>query len=124
MKEFPPPPLPVVEVGLAAAALGSVAAVLILLPVISIPLSAIGLLCGTVGVIAAWRGYPNSLRAAIAGFVLCCITLGTGVLINFAPRSETPGRSIIPLWEPPPGRPSVPPPASVSKQRLVAPDIR
>jgi hypothetical protein len=111
MKGFPPPPLPVVEAGLAAAALGSAAAILILLPVISIPLSAIGLLCGTIGIIAAWCGYPNSMRVAIAGSVLCCITLGTGVLINFAPRSETPGRSMIPLWEPPPGRPSVPPPA-------------
>ena len=112
MKEFPPPPLPVIETGLAAATLGSVAAVLILLPVISVPLSAIGLICGAVGVISAWYGYPNSLRAAVAGSLLCCITLGTGVLIHFAPRSETPGRGMIPLWEPPPGRPSVPPPAS------------
>ena len=112
MKEFPPPPWPIVEVGLAAAALGSVAAVLLLLPVISIPLSMIGVVCGAIGFVAARRGYPNSLRLAILGAVLCSITLSAGVLVNFAPRSETPSRSPIPLWEPPPGRPSVPPPAS------------
>jgi hypothetical protein len=112
MKEFPPPPWPIIEIGLAAATLGSVAAVLILLPVISIPLSAIGLVCGASGVVAARRGYANSLRLAVIGAVLCSITLSAGVFVNFAPRSETPNRSPIPLWEPPPGRPSVPPPAN------------
>jgi hypothetical protein len=116
MKELPPPPWPVIEIGLAAGSLGTVAAVLILLPVISIPLSLLGLLCGAIGVAAAWFGYANSLRAAVAGLVLCSITLGTGVLINFAPRSETPTRSPLPLWEPPPGRPSVPPPAQTGQR--------
>ena len=46
MKEFPPPPLPVVETGLAAAALGSVAALLILLPVIASLAAGFGLRTG------------------------------------------------------------------------------
>jgi hypothetical protein len=102
----------VVEVGLAAAILGTVAAILILLPVLSIPLSSVGLLCGVIGTVIAWRGYPTSLRIAVVGTALCGTVLSAGLLIYFAPRSETPHRAVPALWQQPPGRPTVPPPAS------------
>ena len=110
MDEFPAPPRPIVEIGLAAAVLGTVAAVLFLLPILSIPLSRNGpavrhhrngdRLCG----------YPTSLRVAVAGTVLCAVVLGTSLLIDFAPRSETPSPAVPRLWQQPPGRPSWPPP--------------
>ena len=106
MDEFPAPPRPIVEFGLAAAVLGTVAAVLILLPILSIPLSALGLLCGIIGTVVAWRGYPTSLRVAAAGTVLCAVVLGTSLLIDFAPRSETPSPAVPRLWQQPPARPS------------------
>jgi hypothetical protein len=112
MDEFPPPPWPIVELGMAAATIGSVAAVLILLPILSIPLSICGLACGILGVIAAWKGYPIRLRTAVAGTALCVVVLSVGVLIDFAPRDARPGRPSPRLWQQPSsGRPAVPPPA-------------
>src|ERR1700735_4233498 len=108
MDEFPRPPWPIVEVGLAATTIGSVAAVLILLPILSIPLSVCGLACGILGVIAAWNGYPISLRIAVAGTVLCVVVLSVGLLVDFAPRDAHPGRPSPRLWQQPSsGRPAV-----------------
>lgn len=111
MKRFPPPPWPVIETGLASAVLGSVAAILMLLPIICIPLSGIGLLFGVIGTLVARGGYPTSLRIAVAGTVLCGAVLSCGVLVYFAPRGEAPSRAVPRPWQQPPYRPTVPPPA-------------
>jgi hypothetical protein len=112
MDEFPHPPWPIVEFGVAAATIGSVAAILILLPILSIPLSVCGLACGIVGVVAAWKGYPISLRTAVAGTALCVVVLSAGLLVAFAPRDQAFGRISPRLWQQPStGRPAVPPPA-------------
>jgi hypothetical protein len=115
MKRFPPPAWPILEFGLAGTILGTVAAVLILLPVLSVPLSTIGFFCGIIGVIIAWKGYPTNLRIAVVGTALCGAVLSTGLLIYFAPRNETPGRAVPRLWQQPPGRPTVSPPARISR---------
>jgi hypothetical protein len=53
----------------------------------------------------------TSLRWSLAGLAVCCIALGTTVLLYAAPTDYLPGVSYSRSWQPVLDRPDVPPPA-------------
>lgn len=102
-------PLP--ALGMTSLVLGIIALLLAFLPVLGVPLSAIGLAFGVCGVIAAFFPTETSMRWSLAGVATCGLALGVNVALTLSPRGYLPERNVPPPWEPPPGRPSNPPPA-------------
>lgn len=102
-------PLP--ALGMTSVVLGIISLVLAFLPILGVPLGAIGLLCGIVGVGAAFFTVNTSLRWSLAGVAVCGLALGVNVALTLSPQGYVPARNAVPPWEPPPNRPSNPPPA-------------
>ncbi len=94
--------------GLTSAILGAVGVLLFFLPVLGIPLGAVGL---AFGVLTALRGGWASLRWPVVGIVVCGLAPGIGVVIALAPggylQKATPART----WQNVPDPPYAPPPA-------------
>jgi hypothetical protein len=111
--ELPQAGLPPVGVGVASAVLGGVGMLLFILPVIGIPISIAGLVLGLVGCLASLGGTRVSLRLSITGVVLSSIALGGDAAVAWAPAGYLPNSRVQQMIEPIPGRPYVPPPASV-----------
>jgi len=102
---------PPLGLGLTSVVLGAVGLLLFFMPVLSIPLAAIGLAFGLASLALALLGGWASLRWSIAGVAICGLALGIGVAIAEAPAQHVPP-SAIPLdTQPGPERPYVPPPA-------------
>ena len=76
---------PPVGVGLASVILGSVGGLLFFLPILSIPLGAVGLAFGIVGLVMAIFGRWTSLRWSVVGILVSGLALGIGVAIALAP---------------------------------------
>ena len=105
-----PSPLP--ALGMTSLVLGIIALMLAFLPVLGVPLSAIGLLFGVLGVVAAFFPTHTSLRWSLAGVATCGLALGVNVALTLSPQGYLPERNVPPPWEPPPGRPSNPVPCA------------
>ncbi len=91
--------------------LGTSGLLLFFLPVLGLPLSALGMFCGLVGVVVVWCGGSTSLRWAVMGVGLCAAALALNVALAYAPAGYLPGRKVPKLWQTVPDRPWVPPPA-------------
>jgi len=102
---------PPVGMGLASVILGSVGALLFFLPILSIPLGAVGLTFGILGFLMAIAGRWTSLRWSIVGIVVSGLALGIGVAIALAPYGSLQLPAPPPVWHNVPDRPYVPPPA-------------
>ena len=102
---------PPLGMGLTAAILGSVGALLFFMPVLGIPLAAVGLVFGVVGLLMAILGGRTSLRWSAAGIVVSGLALGIGLAIAVAPAGVLPNPKGPPVEQSVPERPYVPPPA-------------
>ncbi|MGO8749296.1 MAG: hypothetical protein ACLQNE_25325 [Thermoguttaceae bacterium] len=91
--------------------LGSVGALLFFLPILSIPLGAVGLAFGILGFLMAILGRWTSLRWSVVGIVVSGLALGIGVAIALAPYGYLQNPPPPPVWHNVPDRPYVPPPA-------------
>jgi hypothetical protein len=91
--------------------LGIIGLMLFFLPVLGIPISAIGLALGLIGLLRAFAHIGSSLRWSISGTGLCALALLVNFAINYAPWGYIPSRQVPPSWNPPHGRSYVPPPA-------------
>jgi hypothetical protein len=98
--------------GMTALVLGHVALLLFFMPILGIPLAAIGLLFGLLGILLALVSRSSSLRWSLAGVAACGLALAVNAAISYAPETESlPGRGMQQQWQPTPVRPMVPPPA-------------
>jgi hypothetical protein len=102
------PPIPL---GMTSLVLGTIALLLVFLPVLGIPISALGLLFGIAGLIGAWAGSGANPRWSLAGILMCAVALGVNVAVAYAPRGYLPERNVPRPWQPVPDRPYVPLPA-------------
>jgi hypothetical protein len=100
---------PPTDFGLVATVLGTIGLILSILPVLSIPLSACGLLCGLIGLaIALWRK-PEDLRWSVAGVAMSGLALAVAIGLAYAPEGYL-QRKVPQLWQSVPDRPYVAPP--------------
>jgi hypothetical protein len=101
---------PPVGMGATSVVLGSVGLLLFFMPILGIPLSAVGLLFGVVGLLMAIGG-RSSLRWSPAGAVLCCLALGVGIAIAVVASHDLPDRSNRQTEQDAAERLYIPPPA-------------
>jgi hypothetical protein len=102
---------PPVGMGLTSVILGSVGTLLFFLPVLGIPLAAVGLVFGTAGLLTAILGGRTSLRWSAAGIMVSGLALGIGVVLSLAPAGFLPSPKGPPAEQSVPDQPYVPPPA-------------
>jgi hypothetical protein len=100
-----------VGVGLASVILGSVGGLLFFLPVLGIPLGAVGLIFGIVGLMLALVGGWTSLRWSVAGILVSGLALGAGVVIGLSPPGYLPNPKGASSQQSVPDQPYIPPPA-------------
>jgi hypothetical protein len=100
-----------VEPGMLSLVLGTVALLLFFLPILGIPISAIGLLFGIVGIIVGILTVNGSLRWSLMGSAASLLALAINLAIAYAPAGHSPSPGIVPSWQPVPDRPYVAPPA-------------
>jgi hypothetical protein len=102
---------PLLGLGMASVVLGLIALMVGFLPVLGIPISAFGLLCGLVGLAGAFFPTGASLRWSVGGVGVCAAALALNLAIAYAPGGEVPTPVIPKPWQGVPDRPSNPPPA-------------
>jgi hypothetical protein len=103
-------PLPV-PLGMTSIVLGVVALVGSLLPVLGLPLAASGMAFGIAGCVSSFRLKRVSLRWSLGGLGVSSLALAAAVVLSYAPSTSFQGYRVPEMWEPPPDRPSNPPPA-------------
>jgi len=91
--------------------LGIISLLLAFLPILGVPLGAIGLAFGILGVSMAFFSPSANLRWSLAGVAVCGLALGVNMALTLSPQGYIPERNAMPPWEPPRDRPSNPPPA-------------
>jgi hypothetical protein len=116
-----PPPLPIVGLGLSSLTLGTVGLVLFFMPILGLPISALGLAIGLAGVGNALLGGPVGLRMAYGGTWLSLLAVGVNAAIMIAPNQpfSAPVPELVPhmrLREQ-----FVPPPAPLSQRESSGP---
>jgi len=98
-------------VDMASIVLGMIGALLFFLPVLGIPISAFGLLCGLAGCIGARAGVGPRLRWSLGGTAFSALVLAINFALYYAPFGYLPPREVPTPWNPPPDRPWVSPPS-------------
>jgi hypothetical protein len=105
------PRAPLVGLGMTSLVISVIALLLFLFPVLGIPLSALGVVFGVIGLVAALVTSETSLRWSVGGIAVSCLALAVNLAIANAPAGYVPGRRVPQLWRPEPYTPYVPPPA-------------
>ena len=115
MSTLPEVHSPPIALGMSSLVIGTIGLMLFFLPVLGIPLSAFGLFFGILGLLAMFVGGKarsgTIVRWTLAGIAVSCLGLAVNVAIAYAPAGYLPGRDVPRLWQTPPDRPYVPPPA-------------
>jgi hypothetical protein len=91
--------------------LGVVALLLAFLPVLGVPIGAIGLVLGILGCLVTLLVRGTSLRWSLAGAAVSSLAVGMNLAIYYAPSGYLPQPRVPPTWQPVPDRPRVSPPA-------------
>jgi hypothetical protein len=102
---------PPIGLGVSAVTLSAIGMLLFVLPILSIPVSCAGVCVGAAGVFAGRVRIQSSVRMAVAGIILGCVSLGLGTAIALGPSGYFAPRAVFPAVERVPPRPYVPPPA-------------
>jgi hypothetical protein len=97
--------------GVASAVLGSVGLLLFFLPVLGIPLAGVGLILGLIALLTALFGARSSLRWSVFGLAISVLALVANLAITYAPVNSSVQDIHGRLWQPPPNRSYVSPPA-------------
>lgn len=103
--------LPPVGLGLCSVVMGMVGLAFFIVPILGMPISAVGIAAGLAGIIAAWCRQPVSLRLAVAGLLLSTASFLMIWSIDLAASGYFAPSSSRPKLEPIPRRPFIPPPA-------------
>lgn len=100
-----------VGIGVTSVVLASVALLLFILPVLSIPMGVAGLLFGLIGVIVGLFGDRSGLRWSLAGVALALLTLSLGIAISQTANGYLTNIPPAPVERQIQDRPYIPPPA-------------
>jgi hypothetical protein len=103
---------PLLALGMASLVLGLIGMLLFFLPILGIPISACGVICGVLGFIVALFTGGQSLRWSVGGFTVSALALGVNLLLNYTPEGFIPGPVTTRPWQEPRDRPFVAPPAN------------
>jgi hypothetical protein len=90
--------------------IGSIGLLFAVLPVLGIPISALGLLLGLAALVVNGRAGGVTLRWSLMGSAVCAGALAAGFAIHYAKRGYQPAPDVPKMWQMAPGRPYVPPP--------------
>jgi hypothetical protein len=101
---------PPIGLGMLSVVLGTTGGILVILPIVGLPLSALGVLMGLVGVVVALAGGRTRLRSCVLGTSLCVLSLVVNLAVWYAPEPHAPNQKA--MWREGQDRPWVPPPAS------------
>src|ERR1051326_4686029 len=110
MQTLPPTPRPLLAFGMASLVLGTIGLLLAIFPVLGIPISAVGLLCGIIGFARVASRGGIRLRWDLLGLAVSALALAINIALVFAPAGYLTNRIVPQLWHAPPDRPAVPPP--------------
>ncbi len=122
MSTLPRTPPPEFALGMLSLVLGTTALLLFFLPILGVPIGAIALLVGVLGIVLALFGVGGRLRWAVIGTAMSAVALGVNVAIYSAPGGYLPApHRQQPYWQRAPDRPYVPPPARPVPSRSAAP---
>jgi len=110
MKALPATPLPLIGLGMTSLVLGTVGLMLSIFPVLCIPLSAVGLVCGLIALFVAFQQGGLELRWTLAGIGMSAAALAVNIAIVYADPTYVPGREAPYSWQEAPDRLYVPPP--------------
>ena len=102
---------PPIGLGMTALVLGTVGMMLCIFPILGIPISALGALCGLLGLGMGLSRGGVILRWTLEGIALSAVALAVNVAIAYAPAGYRHDPEVPQPWQPPPGRPYVPPPS-------------
>jgi hypothetical protein len=102
---------PLIGLAMTSLVLGTIGVLLAFLPILGIPLSGIGILFGSIGLIGGLFRRGLVLRWSLAGLALSSMALAMNIALLYAPEGYIPSRPVPPPWQPVPDRPYVPPPA-------------
>jgi hypothetical protein len=100
------------NLGVTSLVVGITGLVFFSLPVLGLPLSLFGLGLGVLGSVIGIFANGPSLRWGLGGTGVSFLALAVQLAIANAPGANLPGTTIPKTWQPPPGTPFVPPPAS------------
>lgn len=120
--------VPPIALGMTSIVLGFIGALLFFLPILAIPIASAGFLFGAAGVLLGrWRPKARRtalvktvdmltqeewrLRRSLLGVLLCSTAIINAFLLGYAPLGYVPKSLVQPLWQGPPGRVFIPPPA-------------
>jgi len=103
---------PVLGLGITSIVLGIIALLLFFMPVLGIPISALGLLFGILGFVSAiFFSRGATLRGSVGGIAICSLALLLNLALAFAPMpTYLPAHKVSPPGGPPPGQPWISPP--------------
>jgi hypothetical protein len=104
---FPP-----VGFGLSSIILGAISTVLFILPIIGLPIAAIGIVVGLWGIVVAVVRGKARLRLCVAGVLISACGFIMIAAIARAPSGYFSPRAVFPTLPPLENRPYVPPPAA------------
>jgi len=110
MNSLPTTHRPPVGFGMTSLVIGTVGLMLSVFPVLGMPLSAFGLLCGVIGLFLALPSGGFELRWSLAGIAICAAVLAINIAIAYAPAGYLPRPDVPQYWQQVPDRPYVPPP--------------
>ena len=102
---------PLLSFGVTALVTGLIGLLLAFLPVLGIPISALGLCFGVLGILGALLTGGPSLRWSLGGSAVCALALGVNLALDGAPRGYGDTYPVPKPWQLPRDRPYVPPPA-------------
>jgi hypothetical protein len=101
---------PLLGFGMSSLVVGLIGLMLFFLPVLGIPVSALGLCLGVIGFVGGlFRGGP-SLRWGLGGIGVCGMALVVNLVMYHAPSGYGDSYPVPPLWQAPRDRPYVSPP--------------
>jgi hypothetical protein len=103
---------PLLGFGMTSLVIGLIGLMLFFLPILGIPISALGLCFGVVGAIGALFTGGPALRWSLGGVVVCGLALSVNLALDQAPRGYGDTYPVPAPWQRPRDRPYVPPPSS------------
>jgi hypothetical protein len=98
-----------VGLGMTAVVLGVIGFIFVWFPVLGVPVSALGLIFGVIGLLVPRFRFGVTLRWTLLGVAVCAAALGAGVAINWARLGYLHDPNPPRLWQQPPDRPDTPP---------------
>lgn len=98
--------------GMLSMVLGVIGMLLFFMPILGVPLSAIALLFGLIGLVMTLLPGGRGLRHSLQGCAIATLALAINLSLAYGPEGYLPPPSVPPPWQSVPNRPFIPPPSN------------